>query len=93
MSGDLLRETRLSLNQLAREQNVALSTPWRWCLRGIRGHVLESFSIGGRKYTTHEAFARFIARTNGEGVTSGETPAQRQRAIDRAEQRATELGV
>jgi hypothetical protein len=68
MSVDLLSETRISLNELAREQNVALSTCWRWCLRGIKGHTLESIAIGGRKFTTREAFARFIAATNGESV-------------------------
>jgi hypothetical protein len=92
MSADLLSETRISLTQLAREQNVAVSTCWRWCLRGIRGHQLESFSLGGRKFTTCEAFARFVARTNGERVTN-ETPRQRERAIREAERRAEQLGV
>lgn len=66
MTTALLNETRISLNQLARQQGVSLSTAWRWCLRGIRGHVLESFSIGGRKYTTTEAYERWVALTNGE---------------------------
>ncbi len=93
MSADLVSETRISLNQLAHEQGVALSTCWRWCLRGIKGHLLESVSVGGRKFTTREAFARFIARTNGERVVSGQTPRQRERAIQRAEKRAQELGI
>jgi hypothetical protein len=69
-----------------------VSTCWRWCLRGIRGHQLESFSVGGRKFTTREAFSRFVARTNGERVVS-ETPRQREASIRRAEKRAAELGV
>jgi hypothetical protein len=92
MSIDLLSESRVTLNQLASEQNVALSTCWRWCLRGIKGHVLESFSVGGRKFTTRQAFARFVAAINGESVRT-ETPRQRERAISRAEKRAQELGV
>jgi hypothetical protein len=93
MSDDLISESRISLNQLANEQDVSLSTAWRWCLRGIRGHQLESFSVGGRKYTTREAFARWMARTNGEPVAAGQTPRQRERAIDAAEKRAEALGV
>ena len=42
---------------------------------------------------TREAFQRFISRTNGERIANGETPPQRQSAIDRAEKRAAELGV
>jgi hypothetical protein len=88
----LLSEKRISLNQLARERDVCLSTTWRWCLRGIKGHVLESFNQGGRKFTTSEAFERFLAAINGQPVRS-ETPKQRERAISRAEKRAAELGV
>jgi hypothetical protein len=80
VSGDLLSETRISLTELASAQGVALSTCWRWCLRGIKGHVLESFSVGGRKFTTREAFNRFIARTNGESVP---TDATRQSEVRR----------
>lgn len=68
MPCDLIAESRIPLHQLAQEQSVSLSTCWRWCHRGIRGHVLESINIGGRKFTTREAFARFVVRTNGERV-------------------------
>lgn len=90
---DLLSETRVSLTALARELDVSLSTCWRWTLRGIKGYRLESFSLGGRKFTTRQAFERFIACTNGERVVAGETPRQRERAVERAERRAEQLGV
>jgi hypothetical protein len=89
----LLRETRITLTRLAQEQNVSVPTCWRWTQRGIKKHVLASFSCGGRKFTTREAFQRWIAAINGEPVVSGETPRQRERAIQRAERRAEELGV
>ncbi len=92
-TANLLEERRVSLTVLARELDVSLSTAWRWTLRGIKGHRLESFSLGGRKFTTREAFERFVARTNGERVIDGETPRQRERAVERAERRAHELGV
>jgi hypothetical protein len=89
----LLSEQRIALTDLARRENVHLSTCWRWCLRGCKGHVLESFSVGGKKFTTIPAFERWLAAINGERVVGGETPHQRERAIDRAERKADELGV
>jgi len=62
----LLGETRRSLAELARMQRVHISTAWRWVLRGCRGHRLESFAVGGKRYTTDEAFSRFISATNGQ---------------------------
>jgi DNA-binding Lrp family transcriptional regulator len=89
----LLRETRVSLTQLAKGQNVSVPTCWRWTQRGVKNHVLASFSCGGRKFTTQQAFRRWVAAINGECIANGETPRQRELAIDRAEQRAKQLGV
>jgi hypothetical protein len=50
---------------------------WRWALRGYKGHKLESFSIGGKKYTTDQAYERFIAALNGEPARHV-TPRQRE---------------
>ena len=93
MPTDLLSESRISLTDLARELGVSVSTAWRWTLRGIRGHRLECFALGGRRYTTRQAFERFITRTNGERLVSGQTPRQREAQVRAAERRAAELGV
>jgi hypothetical protein len=93
MTEKLLHETRIALTLLAKEQNVSVATSWRWTKRGVKNHVLASFSCGGRKFTTREAFERWIAAINGERIVSGESPRKRERAIERAEQRARELGV
>lgn len=73
-----------------------VATLWRWRTAGCRGVKLETILFGGRRYTSREALSRFIAATtaaaDGEPVRS-ETPLQRQRAIERAEKRAMELGV
>ena len=73
-----------------------ITTVWRWRNRGVRGVTLETVLSGGRRFTSIEALRRFqervTAAADGEPVRS-ETPAQRQRAIDRAEKRAAELGV
>jgi hypothetical protein len=88
MSTDLLSEDRLSLNQLAHQVGVSLPTAWRWTRRGIRGTRLESVAVGGRRYTSTQAFRRFVAATNesiGTSASAG-TTAHRQSAIARAEQ-------
>ena len=59
----LLQETRISFTDLAREQGLAESTPWRWAKHGCNGVLLESFSIGARRFTTREAWERFVQAT------------------------------
>lgn len=58
-----LSEHRISLRALAQQENVDVSTCWRWTSRGVRGVKLESFSVGGKTFTTSESFARFVAAT------------------------------
>jgi hypothetical protein len=93
---DLLQEQRLSLTQLARHEGVSVSTVWRWARCGVRGAVLESFNVGGRKFTTREAFRRFVERTT--AAVSAEsaralTNNQRDAAIRRAEAQLDEAGA
>jgi hypothetical protein len=38
------------------------ATLWRWAAKGVDGVQLETFKIGGRRYTTAEALERFVAR-------------------------------
>jgi hypothetical protein len=93
MTATLLNETRIGLTKLANEQGVAPATVWRWATRGIRGHVLETFSLGAKKLTTREAFLRWIAATNGEKVDSGQTPRDREQSITTAERELESMGV
>ena len=84
----LLSEQRLTLNQLAKQEGVNPSTVWRWSLRGVRGVKLETFSVGARRFTTIEAFGRFVDGTT--AAAKGEQPPprtsrQREAAIARAE--------
>ena len=85
---NLLSEKRLTLNQLAKDERVNPSTVWRWSLRGVRGVKLETFSVGARRFTTSEAFARFVEGTT--AAAQGEQPKtrtnrQRDAAIAQAE--------
>lgn len=50
--------------------NPSLQTVRRWCARGVYCHdtdcyvVLESFKIGGRRYTSTDKIREFIRLTN-----------------------------
>jgi hypothetical protein len=65
-----------------------ISTWQRWRLRGVRGIRLETVLIGGRRYTSREALARFfdaVTVASEEKKPPVRTPTQRQRAITKAE--------
>lgn len=70
----IISEQRISFSQLASQQDVAVSTVWRWCTRGIRTVHLESINVGGRRYTSKEAFERFVAATQST-IAIGDAPA------------------
>jgi Protein of unknown function (DUF1580) len=96
---DLLCETRLTFSELASSEHVNASTVWRWSLRGCRGVKLESFSIGAKRFTTVEAFGRFVAATTAiaQGGVDSELPSrtnrQREAAITKAERELAEAGI
>ena len=62
---------------------------------GGGGVKLETFCVGGRRYTTAEAFARFVVRRSAaqSASTTADTNRQRQAAISRAEQVLRDAGV
>ena len=73
--------------QAATGRRPHLSTVWRWCTRGARGIRLECRVLGGRRYTSPDAVARWMELTtiarDGESAPVT-TPRQRQQAADRA---------
>ncbi|MCO6043323.1 DUF1580 domain-containing protein [Aeoliella sp. ICT_H6.2] len=84
----LLAEQRLSLGKLARQEGLNPTTVWRWSTRGVRGVKLETMNIGARRFTTQEAYERFVERStavaNGTPIPQ-RTAKQKESAIDRAE--------
>ncbi len=77
-----LNESRISLADLACRENVNISTIWRWTLRGVRGVVLESFSVGARRYTTLEAFQRFVERSTAASSSAASRSAGRPSVLN-----------
>jgi hypothetical protein len=65
-------------------------------MKGVRGVRLETIMRGGVRFTSTEAIQRFFDRST--AAADGEpaparTPAQRQKAIDRAEAELTAAGI
>lgn len=87
MSINLRAEHAIALTEVPnripkrRGKKVHYSTVFRWTSRGARGRLLESFMIGGVRYTTVEALARFLSVTP---VASSESLDDLSDAIDAA---------
>lgn len=58
----------------------------RWITSGVKGAVLESLLVGGRRHTSIEAIQRFISATSGEVKVV--TTARRRREIEAAKEEA-----
>ena len=70
--------------------NPSTATMWRWAHRGVDGVKLETFKIGGRRYTTAEALDVFVARLNGpRSANEPQVSSLRERQKDLASQRAS----
>ena len=97
MAINVLADSRLSFSAAARHAGVSLPTIWRWALRGVRGAVLESACLGGKRYTSLEALEHFAAATTsaalGTPPPASRTTAQRQRDIAAAERDLAAAGI
>jgi hypothetical protein len=65
------------------QSRPSAATLWRWALRGIRGIQLETVMIGGRRFTSSQAIARFMTRLS-EPQAVVDPPASAQRAEEKA---------
>lgn len=65
-------------------------TLWRWRSRGINGYTLETILIGGRRYTSKQALARFFERTTA-AADGAPIPVRssKQRAADHSRAKAS----
>jgi hypothetical protein len=106
---DLSAENPLSLSTAARQlpalrngRPVHAATLLRWVVAGIRGPGggrvrLEAVRVGGRWVTTVQALERFQAALSvvpgAEALPTPRSPAQRQRAAERAGQELKAMGI
>jgi hypothetical protein len=65
-------EALLRLSEAAKVINPSrpphVASVWRWALAGVRGQKLETVVIGGQRWTSREAIARFVQRLNEPGA-------------------------
>lgn len=87
----LPNEELMSLSKAAKRcpTRPHVATVWRWATRGCRGIQLETWAVGGKRFTTEEALERFMQRTTaaavaGKPVDTNST-ATRRRQIAAAE--------
>lgn len=59
------------------------ATIWRWMLTGVRGRKLESIHIGGRRFTSEQAIARFL-NPQSEPTTTSQNMASQRKSQDQA---------
>lgn len=69
-------------------KKVAVSTVWRWAMRGVRGIRLETIVIGGTRRTSLEALQRFFE--NVTAAADGTAPRARTSRQREAQMRAAE---
>ena len=87
---DLLDENLITLAEAARlvPRRPSRTSLWRWHKYGVRGVRLETVLIGGIRYTSLQAFARWIEATS---KAADRAPARRhlrrkrRRQIEQAE--------
>lgn len=92
-------EERIPLDEVPRHirtpRPVHKATPWRWALTGVGNPrvKLETEKIGGKRYTTAAAIARFVAalsRAAGDGPAAS---THRQADVRRAEDELNAEGI
>ena len=62
MAIDISRETLIPVTKAPLPGHSA--TKWRWAMRGVKGVRLETALVGGQRFTTAAACARFVAALN-----------------------------
>jgi len=95
-----LKDACMILPRRRRGRKPHFATLWRWAKRGLSGVKLETLKVGGTLCTSREALQRFFDRLTeaDQNPVPGRqfkmrTPAQRQRAIARAEKVLREAGI
>lgn len=72
-----LNEVPDALPLRRRGKKVHVSTIWRWASRGVHGHKLKTWRVGGTTCTTQSAIDEFISATS-----QRTTPSPRLRQLE-----------
>jgi hypothetical protein len=97
---DISSEDVFPLNQAPRHlpkrrkgKRAAISTPYRWAQRGLRGVRLETIQVGNTKCTSLQALQRFFDRLTEVAGSSPSSPSECQRDAEAAEAELASEGL
>lgn len=95
---DILSETPVPISAAPKHVpgRPHAATIFRWHQRGIKGVRLETYVVGGKRYTSKEALRRFIERTTEarDGAPVEQAPSRRRQAeISKAEAELAAAGI
>jgi transcriptional regulator with XRE-family HTH domain len=76
----ILEQERLTLKKVAQRLDVHPATVWRWTLSGVRGRILRTIHIGGRRYVLQSDLTNFLDGKNSSGNTSHSREVKTRRA-------------
>lgn len=98
MGIDIQTETVIGIGAGCREfppNGIAEATMARYIQKGIGGVKLETIKIGGRRYTSKEAIARFIAAQNADDAPAAPviTASQRRKQSEAARTELQKMGI
>ena len=94
---DIETESLVLLKELAKDvpkrngKPVAISTLRRWSTAGVKGVQLETILVGGQRYSSLEAFRRFVAAGN-QGKVKKPDQAKAVEETSRALEKLDRLG-
>jgi hypothetical protein len=80
MNAAFLGKRRYRLGELARAMDKHISTVVRWTQRGVRGRVLKSYLLGGRRYIDRKDVLSFLQAINEKEVGNEPRPSPRREA-------------
>lgn len=94
MNIDLPNQPRFRERDLAKALDKHVSTVVRWRQRGVRGHVLRSYLVGGQRYIDRQDFVNFITALNGsESGTSPLPPPDHEEKMRRVNEELDRAGI
>jgi hypothetical protein len=72
-----------------------IGTLMRWAIKGVGpNHIkLETWKVGGRRYTTREAIDRFVARLSGTAAEAAVLSGRRAESVARDERELDADGI
>jgi len=78
MRASILDAERLSFSAAARRLDVHVSTVWRWATTGVRGRVLPTIEVGGRRFILVADLEQFICPTVASAGSQAAADAERE---------------